>query len=158
MTNPAPAESVGATGGAEQWRIVTVSAVELDLPAAYPEVVLTEQAAPWRTLRIPVGLAEGTAIAYALRGVATSRPLTHALVAELLERHGIEVAALRITARRGTVYLAELDTMGPKGHEVLACRPSDGIALVLRRSMATPIVVADALFEDDGELGPSDSG
>ena len=46
---------------------MAVAAVEMDLPSANPEVVLHEAQDPWRELRIPVGLAEGTAIAYAFR-------------------------------------------------------------------------------------------
>ncbi len=57
---------------------MAVAGVEMELPSANPEVVLHEAQDPWRELRIPVGLAEGTAIAYAFRGIDTPRPLTHA--------------------------------------------------------------------------------
>jgi bifunctional DNase/RNase len=129
------------------WRVVTVAGVQLELPAVYPEVILTEAEAPWRELRIPVGLAEGSAIAYAWRLIPTPRPLTHELMAELLDRHGVDVAALRITARQGTVYLAEIETSGPRGREVVPCRPSDGLALILRQRLATPVLVAEGLFD-----------
>lgn len=132
---------------APTWRVVAVSGVEVDLPSVHPEVLLTEVEAPWRTLRIPVGFAEGSAIAYALKGMPTPRPLTHELVSELLDRHGVEVAALRITARQGSVYLAELETSGPRGPQTVPCRPSDGLALVLRRPLPTPVTVAEGLFE-----------
>jgi len=133
--------------GSPLWRVVSVSGVEVELPSVHPEVLLTEVEAPWRTLRIPVGFAEGSAIAYAWRGLPTPRPLTHELVSELLDRHGVELAALRITARQGRVYLAELETSGPRGRQVVPCRPSDGIALVLRRPMPTVMTVAEGLFE-----------
>jgi uncharacterized protein len=136
--------SDGAT--APVWRLVTLAGVQLELPGVHPEVVLQELDAPWRELRIPVGFAEGTAIAYAWRGVPTPRPLTHELLADLLERHGVEVEALRVTARQGAVVLAELETSGPRGRQVVPCRPSDGLALVLRRRMPTPVLVAEGLF------------
>jgi bifunctional DNase/RNase len=139
------------------WRLVTVAGVQLELPGEHPEVVLTERDAPWRELRIPVGMAEGTAIAYAWRGLPTPRPLTHALVAELLERHGVEVEALRITARQGRVFLAEIETNGPRGRQVLPCRPSDGLALVLRRRLPTPVLVAEGLFESAPAVPPTES-
>lgn len=129
------------------WRLASVAGVQLELPAVHPEVVLVERDAPWRDVRIPVGFAEGTAIAYAFRGLPTPRPLTHALVVELLQRHGVEIEALRITARQGGLFLAELETSGPRGRQVLPCRPSDGLALVLRRPLPTPILVAEGLFE-----------
>lgn len=129
-----------------EWRLVTVAGVELELPGVHPEVVLCETETPYRRLRIPVGFAEGTAIAYALRSVPTPRPLTHSLLANLFERHGIDVAALRITGREGGVFLAELETSGPRGRHTVSCRPSDGLALVLRRRLPTPILVCDALL------------
>lgn len=130
-----------------QWCLVTVAAVQLELPGVHPEVVLEETSPPRRRLRIPVGFAEGTAIAYALRQIPTPRPLTHELLAELLDRHGVDVAALRITGRQGATYVAELDTEGPRGRHTLPCRPSDGLALVLRRRMATPVLAAEDLLE-----------
>jgi bifunctional DNase/RNase len=132
----------------ESWRIVRVADVRLDLPAANPEVVLQESDAPWRELRIPVGMAEGTAIAYALRGVDSPRPLTHALVTELLERQGVALVAARITGRQGRLFAAELETTGPKGRQVVQCRPSDAIALVLRQPMPTPLLAGEWVFDN----------
>ncbi|HML01260.1 MAG TPA: bifunctional nuclease family protein [Acidimicrobiales bacterium] len=142
----------------EDWRLVAVAGVHLELPGIHPEVVLEESEEPRRQLRIPVGFAEGTAIAYAWRRVATPRPLTHELLADLLDRHGAEVAALRITGRQGATYVAELDTTGPRGRQVVSCRPSDGLALVLRRRTATPILVADSLLSGDPATPESGRG
>ncbi len=128
------------------WRVVTLAGVRLELPAEYPEVVLQESEAPWRQLRIPVGMAEGRALAYAWRQVPTPRPLTHQLMVDLLDLHGVEVSALRITERSGGTFLAELETQGPRGRHTVPCRPSDGLSLVLRRRMDTPILVADELL------------
>ena len=134
-------------GAGAAWRIVTVAGVRLELPGVHPEVLLQESESPWRQLRIPVGFAEGTAIAYAWRGLSTPRPLTHELMADVLDRHGVDVAVLRITERRGALFLAELETTGPRGSETVPCRPSDGLALVLRRRLPTPVLVAESVFE-----------
>jgi bifunctional DNase/RNase len=128
------------------WRLAVVVAVEMVLPSQFPEVVLQEKDEPWREVRIPVGLAEGTAIAHAWRGVTTPRPLTHALFAEVIQRHDVRIEAVRITARRQGTFLAELATAGRRGTEVVPCRPSDGIALMLRQTMPTPLLVAEWLF------------
>jgi bifunctional DNase/RNase len=130
----------------EEWRIVAVAAVEMDLPGPNPEVVLHEAQDPWRELRIPVGFPEGTAIAYAFRGIDTPRPLTHEMVTEILDRHDVSIEAVRITVRRGQLFFAEIDTMGPRGRRVVPCRPSDAIALALRQRMPTPILVAEWVF------------
>jgi uncharacterized protein len=146
--------------GQPRWRVVTLASVRVELPSEHPEVVLQESEAPWRQLRFPVGYPEGRALAYALRGIPTARPLTHQLLAELLDRHGVDVSALRITGRVGTTYLAELETMGPRGQHTVECRPSDGLGLVLRRRMATPVLVAEHLLEPDatGSLGGGGGG
>jgi bifunctional DNase/RNase len=130
----------------EEWRIVAVASVEMDLPGTNPEVVLHEAQDPWRELRIPVGLPEGTAIAYAFRGIDTPRPLTHEMVTEVLDRHDVSIEAVRITVRRGQLFFAEIDTMGPRGRRVVPCRPSDAIALALRQRLPTPILVAEWVF------------
>jgi uncharacterized protein len=130
----------------EEWRIVAVAGVEMTLPNANPMVVLHEAQDPWRELAIPVGLAEGTAIAYAFRSIDTPRPLTHELVTEIFDRHGVSIEAVRITVRRGQQFFAEIDTMGPRGHRVLPSRPSDAIALALRQRLPTPILVGEWVF------------
>jgi bifunctional DNase/RNase len=135
-------------GDAEVWRVVEVESVEMELPGSHPEVVLAEKVPPWRRLRIPVGFSEGNSIAYALHGVEVPRPLTHDLMTELLERHRVEVAALRVTARHNGVFFAELETMGSSGRAVVPCRPSDGMALVLRQRMEVPIIVATWVFDE----------
>jgi bifunctional DNase/RNase len=130
----------------EEWRIVAVAGVEMTLPNGNPMVVLHEAQDPWRELCIPVGMAEGTAIAYAFRSIDTPRPLTHELVTEIFDRHGVSIEAVRITVRRGQQFFAEIDTMGPGGHRVLPCRPSDAIALALRQRLPTPILVGEWVF------------
>ena len=82
------------------------------------------------------------------------RPLTHALFAEVLERHGVEVEAARITARQGRLFSAELDTTGARGRHVVPCRPSDAIALLLRQRLPTPLLVGEWVFDNAQEGAP----
>jgi uncharacterized protein len=142
-------ESEGAPAGLDPgiWRLAVVAGVRMDMPGEHPEVLVHEAVSPWRELAIPVGMAEGNAIAYAWRGLTTPRPLTHALFTEVLERHQVQLEAVRITARRGRSYFAEIDTVGPKGRQVISCRPSDALALVLRQRLPTPVLVADWVFD-----------
>jgi hypothetical protein len=141
----------GAPAGLDPgtWRLAVVAGVRMDLPGEHPEVLVHEAVAPWRELAIPVAMADGNAIAFAWRGLTTPRPLTHALFTDVLERHGVQLEAVRITARRGRSYFAELDTTGPRGRQVIACRPSDALALVLRQRMPTPVLVADWVFDPE---------
>lgn len=142
-----PAADAGAGAGA-MWRLVSVVDVALTLPSAYPEMVLRESSAPYRTLRIPVGLAEGTAIAYALRRIATPRPLTHQLMVDILDRHNVRVEAVRVTAVHDGVFQGELDTTGRIGRQVVPCRPSDAVAIALRQQPPVPILVAEWVLSD----------
>ena len=52
------------------------------------------------------------------------------------------------------VYFAELETMGSTGRAVVPCRPSDGMALVLRQRMEVPIVVATWVFDEPDSTEP----
>ena len=131
----------------ERWRLSVVVGISMELPSVYPEIQIRESAAPYRELRIPVGLAEGTAIAYAWRGLEAPRPLTHDLTIDLLTSHQVSVEGVRITHRVGQVFFAELETMGPRGRRVVPCRPSDAIALLLRQSLPTPLLVADEVLD-----------
>ena len=142
-------EGAGAGLDPGIWRLAVVAGVRMDMPGEHPEVLVHEAVAPWRELAIPVGMAEGNAIAYAWRGLTTPRPLTHALFTDVLERHQVQLEAVRITARRGRSYFAEIDTVGPKGRQVIPCRPSDALALVLRQRLPTPVLVADWVFDRD---------
>jgi hypothetical protein len=116
--------------------------VVLLLPATHPVVVLQEADAPFRELRIPVGGAEGIAIGYAARAIATPRPLTHELFTSVLEEYGMTIDVVRITEVHGAAFSAELVVSGPQGTRVVDCRPSDAIALALRQRIPVPIVAA----------------
>jgi bifunctional DNase/RNase len=116
--------------------------VVLMLPATHPVVVLQEADSPFRELRIPVGGAEGIAIGYAARGIATPRPLTHELFARVLEQFGMNIDVVRITDVSGSAYTAEMVVSGPQGVREIDCRPSDAIALALRQRLPVPIVAS----------------
>ncbi len=125
---------------AEMSQMVFVDVVLL-LPATHPVVVLQEADAPFRELRIPVGGAEGIAISYAARGLATPRPLTHELFTHVLEEFGMTLDVVRITEVRGTAFTAEIVISGRLGMRLIDCRPSDAIALALRHRLPVPIMV-----------------
>lgn len=137
------------------WHLVDVEDVGLTLPESYPEVVLRERAMPRRRLRIPMGLPEGTAIAYAWRGIPPARPLTHDLLCDLLQRYDVQVLAARVTAFEQGLFHAELDTSSRLGRQVVPCRTSDAVAVVLRQRPAAPLLVAEWVLSAEGEL-PAD--
>ena len=124
-------------------REVVVHGVRIDLPAGVPMLLLREVDGT-RGLPIWIGAAEASAIANVLEGATPPRPLTHDLMADLLEALGHTLTAVKITeVEEGTFYaVIEVD-----GEEVSA-RPSDAVALALR--VGAPIYAADAVLAEVG--------
>jgi bifunctional DNase/RNase len=126
---------------------VRVVDVAVQLPNPNPVLVLEEIAGAARIVRIPIGMAEGVAIAYGLAALETPKPLSHQLMHELIDCLGGVLEAARITSVSGTSFAAELVITAPSGQKVLSCRPSDAVALALRSSLNAPITVAEAVFD-----------
>ncbi len=140
------------------FRVMDVEGVALELPAQFPSVTLIESEPPFRSLVFPIGLAEGTALALALRNMESPRPMTHELFMDVMRRARIDVVALRLTGREHGNYLAELDLMVPHGRERVPCRPSDGLVLALRMRVSAPILVDERLLESGGDIAPVPQG
>ena len=132
--------------------------VVVDLPASNPMVVLAEEGGAGRWLRFPVGWAEGQALAYALRNIASQRPLTHELFLSAMAAFGVSLEVVRITGRNGKTLLAEVVLSGPGGQRQLDCRPSDAVILATRASLEVPIVVSVGLLDELGEPAPGVPG
>jgi hypothetical protein len=122
------------------------SQLEMDLPNPNPVVMLQERDVPHRQLRIPIGMAEGVAIAYAWRRIPTPKPLTHDLFVRVLEAFGLGLEVVRITEVEGGSFSGEIVVNGRQGQRIFACRPSDAIALALRQRMKVPIVATDEVM------------
>jgi bifunctional DNase/RNase len=126
--------------------VVDVVNVVFHLPGPSPVINLRE-ADGLRHVYFPIGLQEAQSVAYVLERETPPRPTAHDLLNDVLDAAGVDVVAVRITAERGGTMLAELDLMAPKGHIVLDCRPSDGIAIALRRTVKAPILCEESLFD-----------
>jgi bifunctional DNase/RNase len=110
---------------------LTLVGVRVELPGNQPIVLLKEREGE-RYLPIWIGTAEATAIAFALQGVVTARPMTHDLMKNLLEELGVDVQRIRITElREGTFYASIALSRIGSSFEV-SSRPSDAIALAVR--------------------------
>src|SRR5919204_1842988 len=78
--------------------------VRVELPTNQPIVLLKEREGE-RFLPIWIGAMEATAIAFALQGIVTARPLTHDLMKNVLEELGVSVERIVITELKdGTFY------------------------------------------------------
>jgi hypothetical protein len=136
------------------FRVMDVMSVTVELPDQYPLVMLQEAEPPLRELSFRVGLPEGVALAYALRGVSTPRPLTHELFTTVLQRLRADLVAVRLVSRQGSTYGAEMDVMTAQGREVVPCRPSDGIVLAARQVVSAPILADERLLAGTGDVVP----
>jgi uncharacterized protein len=131
-----------------------LAAVRVELPTNTPILLLQEASGVHRTLPIYIGAAEATAIAYALQGVVTARPMTHDLLRDLLNELGAAVDCVVITELRDSTFFAEIRlTLAGRRH-TLSARPSDAIALAAR--LGTTIYAEDALLDAEGVVLQSD--
>ncbi|MBO0731480.1 MAG: bifunctional nuclease family protein [Acidimicrobiaceae bacterium] len=127
-----------------------LTAVRVELPSQTPILLLQEADGANRTLPIYIGPAEAQAIAYALQGVVTPRPMTHDLMRDLLTELGATVDCVVITELRDRTFFAEIRLqVGGQQHTVSA-RPSDAVALAAR--VNATIYAEDALVEAEGVI------
>ena len=125
-----------------------LTAVRVELPTNNPVVLLQEASGARRTLPIFIGAPEATAIAFALQGVATSRPMTHDLFRDVLNAAGVSLERVVITELREGTYYAELHLAVNGKATVVSSRPSDAIALAAR--LGSPIYAEDDLIDAEG--------
>ena len=129
---------------------VQVVGVRVELPANQP-VVLLKETAGTRYLPIWIGAVEASAIAFHQQGVTSARPLTHALLRDVVGALHASLTEVRITELRDEIFFAEL--VFGDGTTVSA-RPSDAIALALRTESA--IFADDSVLDAAGILIPDE--
>ncbi|HYR62696.1 MAG TPA: bifunctional nuclease family protein [Actinomycetota bacterium] len=124
---------------------VTLVGVRVELPTNQPIVLLKERDGS-RFLPIWIGAVEATAIAFALQGVVTQRPMTHDLLKNIVDEIGVTVEGIDITElKEGTFYA--VIRMLAHGHTYeVSSRPSDAIALAVRAG--APIFAAEEVLEE----------
>jgi bifunctional DNase/RNase len=122
--------------------------VRVEMPTNSPIVLLREAEGEHRVLPIFIGAVEATAIAFALQGVETPRPMTHDLMRDLLVSLGVAVERVVITELRDRTFYAEIELTGSGSGTKVSSRPSDAIALAAR--LGTPIFAQEAVLEEAG--------
>lgn len=129
------------------YRPAEIATVGWDGLAQSP-IVLVRDLSSGRVVPIWVGLSEAQAIAAALHEVEYPRPMTHDLMASLLERLDATMEELLIHAMVDDTYYALIRLRVPGRDEpvLVDTRPSDGMALALRTGAA--IRMSRQLVED----------
>lgn len=161
-----PAESGVATArvgdrfcvvaGGEFSRVVEVQliGVRVDVRSNTPVVLLEESSGARRTLPIFIGAPEATAIAYAIQGIETPRPLTHDLMRDLLGALGAKMDRMVVTEVLEGTYYSELHLVSAEREINVSSRPSDAIALAARTG--APIFVTEELLDSAGVVLDAD--
>lgn len=129
---------------------MTVAGIRMDPPQNDPVLLLREVSGP-RYLPIWIGQGEATAIAIKLQGVEPRRPLTHDLIADLLETLGRSLTEVRITGLQEGTFYADLVL---DGDETVSARPSDSIAMAVR--LEVPIFAEEEVLAEAGLLLPDE--
>jgi uncharacterized protein len=129
---------------------VDLVGLHLEASSGAPLVLLREQDEPHRMLPIFIGGPEAASIALALSGQEPPRPVTHDLLAALLETLDLRVEHVEVTEVRDGTFVAELAVHGPGGGRRLDSRPSDAIALAVR--VHAPLYVSDEVLDEAGAI------
>jgi bifunctional DNase/RNase len=126
---------------------VTVDRIGVDQNTDQAVVLLGDLT---RTTFIPIWIRslEATAIALPLQGVKSPRPLTADLVISVAEHLGAEIVMATIEEIKNETFYASL--VLSKGQETINidCRPSDAIAVALRKE--APIYVDEKVMAEAG--------
>jgi hypothetical protein len=119
--------------------------VRVELPANQPIVLLKEEEGD-RFLPIWIGAFEATAIAFALQGVETARPMTHDLFKNVLEDFKVSIERVLINDLIDGTFYAEITMQRNDSTLLVSARPSDAIALAVR--MDVPIYAEEKVLDE----------
>ena len=129
---------------------VDLVGIHIEASSGAPIVLLREHDAPHRVVPIFVGGPEAAAIAVGLSGHAPPRPLTHDVMASLVESLSAHVDAIEVRGLDDGTFLATISLSGPGGDHRLDTRPSDAIALAVR--VDAPLFISDEVLDQAGAL------
>src|SRR5947209_18639351 len=106
---------------------MVIYGVSFDLGSKQP-IVLLKTAEGNKFLPIWIGHPEAAAILMKLQNASTPRPMTHDLVADMLEQLDAQVVRITVTELRDSTFYAQI-TVQQNGAEIeIDSRPSDAIA------------------------------
>lgn len=120
--------------------------VRVELPSNTPIVLLRETEGQHRVLPIFIGNPEATAIAFALDGVVTPRPMTHDLMKDVIDALGSQLERIVVTSLASGTFYAELHLKTATGLTQVSARPSDAIALAVR--VGAPIFAEESVVDE----------
>lgn len=116
-----------------------VMGIALDTRTGSPIVVLHD-IDNRKALPIWIGSAEASAIIRKIENISVSRPMTHDLVVQIMEKTGYNIDRIEINDVEKETYYAIIYLKNDEGNEIeIDARPSDAIAIAIR--VEAPIFV-----------------
>lgn len=110
------------------------------------QVIVLKEVEGDRSFSIMIGIFEATSIDRRVKKTPSPRPLTHDLVANVIEQMGGELSDIFISELREHTYFAKLRIKFNGELVEVDCRPSDAVALAVTASV--PIYVAEDVLNE----------
>ena len=125
----------------------TIHSIRVSLTSDDRIVVLKQEDRD-RFLPVWIGKFETSNLTLILEKTAVARPMTHDLMATLLERLGGALLRVEIVALVEDTYMANMVVRKENQVLVIDCRPSDAITLAIR--LNAPIFIAESILDSVG--------
>lgn len=126
-----------------------VSGITID-PVSNAPIVILKAVEGDQALPIWIGILEATAIATELENVRLSRPMTHDLFKNFLDKLKIEISKVEVCDLRDNTFFARIHFSFDSRSYSIDARPSDAIALALRAGCS--IFVEENVLEKSRDL------
>jgi uncharacterized protein len=110
------------------------------------QVIMLKEVDGERSFSIMIGIFEATSIDRRVKRLPSPRPLTHDLVASVVEHMGGEISDIYISELKDHTYFAKLRVRHNGELVEVDCRPSDAIALAVTANV--PIYVAEDVLDE----------
>ena len=110
------------------------------------QVIFLKEKDGQRSFPIMIGIAEALAIDRRIKGIQTPRPLTHQLLANVIEQMGGEVERVVVSDLRDATFYARLCIRQDGRLVEVDARPSDAIALGV--GLDVPFYVSEQVFRN----------
>lgn len=109
------------------------------------QVIVIKERHGERSFPVVIGIVEIFAIDRRLKGIKPPRPMTHDLLASIIEGLGAKIEKIVITDLRNHTFYASIHLSSNGQIIKIDSRPSDAIAL--GSASSSPIFVAEHVFE-----------
>ena len=110
------------------------------------QIIMLKEVDGERTFPIVIGSGEAYAIDRRLKGIPTPRPLTHDLLANIIDHLGGEISQIEINDLENHTFFARIHIKQNGRVVEVDSRPSDAIALGIATSV--PIYVAEHVLDE----------